>query len=199
MRACDVMTSPVVTVTPSTTVKHAAELLDSRGFTTLPVVSDDGRLLGVVTEADIVRDRFPRDPRFRHLHPAEAPPPNTVAGIMTTPAPSADAGTDIADLVAAMRDNALRALPIVAGDRLVGITTRSDLLHLLTRDDKALATALRHRLTLYGDPTRWTVDVTDGTATITDTHDDPTDHHVAEVLATSIPGITAARVNRVTG
>ncbi|GAA3048314.1 CBS domain-containing protein [Actinokineospora globicatena] len=195
MRARDVMSSPVVTATPATAVKDAAGLLASHGFTTLPVVSEDGKLVGVVTEADIVRDRFPRDARFRHLHTADAPPPNIVADVMTSPATSVDAGTDVVDLVSTMLDDGIRALPVVHGDELLGIITRGDLVRLLTRDDEVLATDLRHRLELYGDPTRWTVTVHNGTATITDELNDPTDHHVAEVLATSIPGITSAHVN----
>ena len=67
MRARDIMSSPVVTVTPDMTVKYAANLLSAHGFTALPVLDDDGRLVGVVTEADLVRDRFPRDARY---HPA---------------------------------------------------------------------------------------------------------------------------------
>src|SRR5438270_6785063 len=69
MRARDVMTSPAITVTPGTTVKEAATLLAVNGFTALPVLDDDDRLIGIVTEADLVRDRFPYDPRYRHLHP----------------------------------------------------------------------------------------------------------------------------------
>jgi CBS domain-containing protein len=62
------MSTPVITVTPKTSVKQAAMLLSSHGFTALPVVDDDGRLIGIVTEADIVKDRFPRDPRYRHAY-----------------------------------------------------------------------------------------------------------------------------------
>jgi len=43
---------------------HGHTLLASNGYTTLPVVDADERLIGVVTEADVVRDRFPRDPRY---------------------------------------------------------------------------------------------------------------------------------------
>jgi CBS-domain-containing membrane protein len=64
MRARDIMSSPVVTVTPDTTVKDAANLLASNGFTALPVLDSDGRLARVVTEADVVRDRFPHDLRY---------------------------------------------------------------------------------------------------------------------------------------
>jgi CBS domain-containing protein len=58
MRARDIMTSPVITVRPAMTIKEAARLLATHGFTALPVVDDDERLIGIVTEADLVRDRI---------------------------------------------------------------------------------------------------------------------------------------------
>ena len=67
MRARDLMSTPVITVTPETSVKQAASLLSSHGFTALPVVDDYDCLVGIVTEADIVRGRLPRDPRYRHV------------------------------------------------------------------------------------------------------------------------------------
>ena len=56
MRARDIMTTPVVTVTPQTTIKEAARTLTTRGFTALPVVDDD-RLVGIVTRTDVMRAR----------------------------------------------------------------------------------------------------------------------------------------------
>lgn len=105
MRARDVMTTPVVTVTPEASVKDTARLLASRGFTALPVVVDDDRLIGIVTEADLVRDRFPRDTRYRR--PADedrapARPGDAVGDVMTSPATAMGATTDVADLVRAM-------------------------------------------------------------------------------------------------
>lgn len=53
-------------MTPEATVRDTARLLAARGFTAIPVVDDDDRLIGIVTEADLVRDRFLRDVRYRH-------------------------------------------------------------------------------------------------------------------------------------
>ena len=68
MRARELMSTPVITVTPKTSVKQAAILLSSHGFTALPVVDDDDRLIGIVTEVDIVQDRFTRDLRYYHAY-----------------------------------------------------------------------------------------------------------------------------------
>src|SRR6185295_16850678 len=59
MRARDLMTAPVITVQPWTSAKEAAELLSLHGFTALPVIDDDDHLIGIVTEADLIRGRIP--------------------------------------------------------------------------------------------------------------------------------------------
>src|SRR5947209_11292900 len=114
MRARDVMSSPVVTVATGTTVKEAAELLAGHGFTALPVLDDDERLIGIVTEADLVHDRFPRDARYRSAHPdyesATAPRAATVGEVMTSPATAMGAGADVVDLVAVMLDDRIRSI-----------------------------------------------------------------------------------------
>jgi len=188
------MTSPVITVTQDTTVKEAATLLAANGFTALPVLDDDDRLIGIVTEADLVRDRFPRDPRYRHQYPEATPPAETVGAVMTTPAVGMSASADVADLVTAMWDDRVRSMPIVDGSRVVGIVTRRDLVRVLARDDREIATDVRHRLAHYGGPNRGTVAVCDGVVELGDEYADPTDRHVAVVLAEAVPGVTTVRV-----
>ena len=58
MQAREVMSHPVVTVTTST-MRPRRRLMCTHGFTALPVVDDDDRLVGIVTEADLIRDRIP--------------------------------------------------------------------------------------------------------------------------------------------
>jgi CBS domain-containing protein len=195
MRARDIMTSPVITVRPDTSIKAAAAILAERGFTALPVVDDDERLIGVVTEADLVRDRIPRDARaLCHPHAEELPRPLTTAvgEVMTTPAVGMAAGTDVAVLAAAMLDAGQRSVPIVDGARVVGIVTRRDIVRVVARDDVTVGRDVRHRLELYGGGDRWRVDVQDGVVTIVDAFDDETDRHVARVLAEAVPGVVRA-------
>ena len=63
MLARDIMTRPVISVGTGTSVAEASRLLVDRGFTAAPVVDDDGRLVGIVTEADLLRGRIAPDPR----------------------------------------------------------------------------------------------------------------------------------------
>src|ERR1044072_8080672 len=74
MRARDIMTSPVITVNPRTTIKEAARILATHGFTALPVVADDARLVGIGTEAGGVRGRRP--PRRRRARGRRRPGPH---------------------------------------------------------------------------------------------------------------------------
>lgn len=191
MRARDLMTAPVITVHPWTSAKEAAELLSAHGFTALPVVDDDDRLVGIVTEADLIRGRIPADPRYVH-EPREPIAGKTVGDLMTTPVTAMSTGTDVADLCQALVDARIRAMPIVDGSAVVGIITRGDVVRVLARDDSDIARDVKHRLEIYGGSGRWQVEVSDGFVHITDQFDDDSDRHVAQLLALAVPGVVAA-------
>jgi CBS domain-containing protein len=194
MRARDIMTAPVTVVRPETPIKEAAAVLAENGFTALPVVDAEDRLIGIVTEADLVRDRVPRDPRAR-CHPNEAMPTvatTTVGEVMTSPVTAMGAGTDVAVLAKALLDAGHRSMPIVDGSRLIGIVTRRDIVRVIARDDHTIAEDVRHRLEIYGGDRRWRVEVHDGMVTIGDQFDDESDRHVATVLAEAVPGVVRA-------
>lgn len=196
MRVGDVMTRSVLTTTPRALVKDAAIVLAGHGVTLLPVVDKDDRLVGVLTEADVVRGRIAPDPRSGAWHGSHAgpPPPATVGEVMTSPPLTTDPHTDAAELATMMIDRGLRSVPVVEEDRLVGIITRRDLVHTIARADALIAADVRKRLGAYGSPARWTVHAHHGTVTITDQFADPVDHHVALVLAQAVPGVVHAEV-----
>ena len=128
MRARDVMTSPVITLRPNTPVPAAAALLCSHGFTAAPVVDANGGLVGIASEADLVRGRILPDGWA-----AQPGPDPTVEEVMT-PAPAAmRPEDDLADVVALMLDARMRSVPIVEDDKLVGIVTRRDVLRVVAR------------------------------------------------------------------
>jgi CBS domain-containing protein len=194
MRARDIMTTPVITARPGTSVKEAAAVLAGNGFTALPVVDGDYRLVGIVTEADLMRDRVPRDPRAL-CHPGEQSPTvttTTVGEVMTTPVVAMGPGTDVAILAKALLDAGYRSMPIVDGSRVVGIVTRRDIVRVVAREDDTIAADVRHRLEIYGGGRRWQVEVHDGVVAITDQFDDETDRHVATALAEAVPGVIRA-------
>lgn len=189
MRARDIMSTPVVTVSRETPAKRAAQLLAEHGFTALPVV-DDERLVGMVTEADLILHRFPPDPRY--LDDARPVAAETVGEAMTTPARGMGPGSDLAEVARALLDSSIRAMPIVDDSRVVGIVTRGDIVQTFARDDSQIAADVRHHLSIYGGPDRWRVEVQDGVVRIVDAFDNETDRHVATVLAEAVPGVVNA-------
>jgi CBS domain-containing protein len=194
----DVMTSPVISVQPTTPVRGAAALLTERGFTALPVVNADAELVGIVTEADLLRDRVRHDARSPLLSDelAAGPASDTVGDVMTTDVFSARPTTDVADLADRMHRLGVRSVPVVGpGHSLVGIVSRRDILRTLTRADVAIATDVRRRLEVYAGPGRWGVTVRSGVVTLNDPVGDPTEQHVATVMAASVRGVVDVRVN----
>lgn len=195
MRARDVMSHPVLTVPPTLGVKQAADLLSRKGYTAMPVVDVDQQVIGMVTEADLVRDRFPHDPRYRSPDDDQrAELPATVGDLMTEPADVRPSSTDIADLARSMVEDHRRCFPIVDNGQLVGIVTRRDLLRVLRRSDLDIATDVRRHLAIFGPQGRYAVSVRDGEAVVTDQFDDAGDRHVAQVIAEAVPGVIRARV-----
>jgi CBS-domain-containing membrane protein len=195
MRVCDVMTRSVVTTTTATPIKDAAGVLAGHGITSLPVIDETDQLVGVLTEADVVRGRIPPDPRRRARRGSQAdpPPPTTVGEVMSSTPLTSHPETDAAELASTMIDRGrLRSVPVVDEDRLVGIITRRDLVRTIARNDALTAADVRKRLECYGAPDRWTVHVRHGSVTITDQYPAPADHHVALVLAQAVAGVAHA-------
>jgi CBS domain-containing protein len=194
----DVMTSPVVSVQPGTALRAAAALLTEHGFTALPVLDGDGYLVGIVTEADLLRDRIRHDARSPLLNHelTSHPAPATVGDVMTCEVFTAQPFTDLADLADDMHRLAVRSVPVVGtGRTLVGIVSRRDVVRTLTRSDVAIADDVRRRLDVYAGPGRWGVDVASGVVTLRDPVGDPTERHIAQVMAASVRGVADVRVD----
>lgn len=197
MRADQLMTKSVVTVTPETSVKEVVRLLTTHGFTTLPVVNEDGDLVGVVAEADLLRGRILPDPRTL-IHedappPSASMPPATVAEVMTTDVVTAGPDAHEAALSRLMLDKHLRVIPIMAGTKLVGVVSRRDLLRTITREDHLIASDIRHHLSM-ASRRPWQVTVSDGCVTLTAEGADESERHIATVIAGARPGVVGVQV-----
>ncbi|MGY1704797.1 HPP family protein [Geodermatophilus sp. SYSU D00697] len=204
MQARDVMTRQVVTVGPETSAKYAAEVMAERGFAALPVVDDDDdRVVGIVAEADVLRDRMPQDPRLhlrRDGERPEAPPSLLVHGVMTRHVRTVDATADVADIARLFVDDRLRSVPVVDGHRLVGIVSRRDLLRTLVRPDEEIRHDVLRLVEGYtGELDAWSVTVVDGLATIQRSRGVPQPSAAVEeraltALATTVGGVVGVRV-----
>jgi CBS domain-containing protein len=203
VQARDVMTREVVTVGPDTSAKYAAEVMAERGFAAVPVVDDDMQLVGIVAEADVLRDRLPSDPRLHMRRDDEAtenPPPLLVRGVMTADVRTAGASSDVADIARLFIDERLRSVPVLEHGRLVGIVSRRDLLRALVRPDDVIRQDLLRLVEGYtGELDSWDVEVTEGVATIRRTRGTPettaeTERRALRALAHTVPGVVSARV-----
>ncbi|GAA0534379.1 BON domain-containing protein [Saccharopolyspora erythraea NRRL 2338] len=202
MQAGDLMSRPVVTVRDFDSIKKAAGILAEHGFTSLPVVDADSRLLvGIVTEADLIRDAIPPDPRSDTRHETghrspvpSAPPPTLVSQIMTRSVHTAGPRTDCAEIAATMLEHNLRSVPVTEDRVVVGIVTRRDLMRDLARDDVLIQIDVRRNLDRYGGFEDWQVSVCDGRVVLTGPVGDPPARDVARALALATPGTRQVEV-----
>jgi CBS domain-containing protein len=157
MRIADVMTVKVLTVAPETPLKDVAELLAARGISGMPVVGGDGRVLGVVSEADILqKERRPTKPTTldRWLHRqagADAKrTATTAAEAMTAPAVTVKGSRRLDVAASLMLDGHVNRLPVVDEDGvLVGIVTRADLVRAFAHTDDEIAREIRDEVLLH--------------------------------------------------
>jgi CBS domain-containing protein len=196
MRIKDVMTSPVMTVTPTTRIKQVAAMLVRHGFNAVPVV-DNGELVGIVSEADLVRLESSPDPRAHALRwpPPVGTTPHLVGEVMTREVLALPPDADAADAARLMLDHGVKSIPVVLGRRVVGIVTRRDLLAVLARTDHAIRAEVERLLAEeLGGHRR--VEVTDGVVTLSGL-DTGWETDLAGLLARTVPGVVEVRVTAV--
>ena len=195
MQVRDVMTTPAITVRVETPIKAALALLDERGITALPVVAGNDHVVGVVSEADLIREALMPDARH-HLRPAPEElrtlPAETVGEVMNARPITVAADDDLLEATELMTSTGVKSLPVLDGDgRVVGVVSRRDVVHVLARPDELLAAQLGDLFQRLG--LDWLVDVRQGVATVTG----PVTQHdsaLAVAAASTIPGIAGAVV-----
>jgi CBS domain-containing protein len=148
LTARDLMTSDVVTVPPETPVLAMARLLAERGISAVPVLGQDGAVLGIVTEADLIRRlageedkpagwfaRLFSDPgeaadRYARTHGV------TAADVMSEELVSVGEDANAAHIAHMMEDSHVRRVLVIENGRLRGIVSRADLLRALVAEPK---------------------------------------------------------------
>jgi CBS domain-containing protein len=191
------MTPNPVTVAPTTPVREAAALLAEHRITSMPVVDDEGRVIGIVSEVDVLRDRMPHDPRSSVEFQDDGPDPAaTVGEIMTDTVVCVPDGADMADVAAAMVENHLRAVPILSGGDLVGVVSRRDVLRTLLRDDSAIEAEARERLSEYQPTVARHVTVAAGVVTVSAHFADDREERLVRALVRTVPGVVRIHTQR---
>jgi CBS domain-containing protein len=174
-RVGDVMTTEVVSVTRHATYRQIVQLLHDHQLTALPVLTSEGRVIGVVSEADLLRKQERHEWTGRRpgwqLRPAvraksEA---RTAAGLMTSPAVTIGADALLGTAARLMSQHHIKRLPVVDGDgTLIGIVSRADLLRVFLRPDAGIAAEVSAVLTdmLFADPAAVRVSAHGGMVTL---------------------------------
>jgi len=176
-RVREFMTGKVLTLTPSTPFKQAVELLAARGVGAAPVVDDDGRVLGVVSEADLLlKEEYPRDreqglgERLRHRADQARSHGTVVKDFMSSPAVTIGRDATVREAASLLHARRVKRLPVVDElGRLVGIVTRADLLKLFLRSDEEILAEVREDVIgrqFATDTGRFVVHVEDGVVTL---------------------------------
>ena len=140
----EIMTRDIIAVAPGATIHRAAELLADHGISGLPVVDDQGALVGILSEGDLILRQRPRPrPSFwraffqdgeRLAREYQKAAGTTVAEVMTTTLIVIRPDAPIEAAAALLDGHKIRRLPVMEEGRLVGIVSRGDLV-------KALSTA----------------------------------------------------------
>jgi CBS domain-containing protein len=153
MDAAEIMTRFVVTVSPAATMTEIARTLAQHAISGVPVCEADGRLVGIITEGDLVRPLMKsrenrRDWWLRHVADGTDLAPEflnyikgrqmTARDLMRGDVITATETTTVGEIAERMVKDQIKRVPIVRGDKVVGIVTRADLVKTMARDPDAL-------------------------------------------------------------
>ncbi|MFC8672790.1 CBS domain-containing protein [Streptomyces griseorubiginosus] len=195
----DVMTRTVVAVLAGTVFKDLVKTMDRWRVSALPVVDGDHRVLGVVSEADLLpkeefRDGDPdRYARLRRLSDLAKAGARTAEELMTAPAVTVRADETLAGAARIMARGRFKRLPVVDADGVLkGVVSRSDLLKVFLRDDEDIANEVRHQVVafLFPDPEEpIRVVARDGVVTLTGRVRDTSIVPVAARLVRAVEGV----------
>ncbi|GHF34532.1 CBS domain-containing protein [Streptomyces morookaense] len=188
----EVMTREVAHACGDTTFADLMLLLDRRRVSGVPVVDDDDKVLGVVSEADLIRHQA------AGVRANGRPGAGTVQGLMSTPAVTVHPEQRVSDAARVMERHHVNRLPVVdEEDRLIGIVTRHDLLRVFLRTDEEIRADVAEMLgrPLGPPPGSVAVSVADGVVTLDGRVDRGPDAWAAIRLAWRVDGVIGV-VNR---
>lgn len=146
--ARDLMVTELVTATPDTSVKDAAKLMSDKRVGCLPVLDESGTMVGIVTESDLImQDVKVHFPSYIHLldgfiylesfsrfeHELKKAVAATLADVMSAPVVTAGPDMDVESLATLMVDKHISRIPIVEGEKVVGMVSKGDIVRSIGR------------------------------------------------------------------
>jgi len=197
----DVMTAEVVAVRRDATFKELAAVLRRYRVSALPVVDDAGRVIGVVSEADLLAKEALADPgvmaEVLHRKDVRKAEGLTAGDLMTSPPVTAAPEDPIGQAARMMHFMRVKRLPVVnSGGQLVGIVSRSDVLAVFDRPDEDIRTEIVDSMLLHEfliDPRLFKVTVESGVVTMEGTPETAALGHALVRKARHVPGVVAVR------
>ena len=212
MKAADVMVTNVISVTPDVLVQDVAYILLSNRISAVPVVDDSGQLLGIVSEADLMRRAEAGTGRHRPWWLDILIARDTgaidfvkehsrkITDVMTHKVVTATPDTSLQDIATLLEKNGIKRVPIVRGGKVVGIVSRANLLQALAttrqlKDSDASDSAIREGLMARLRAASWTnpalinVILQDGTAELWGIVDSHAEKKAVCVAAEITPGV----------
>jgi CBS domain-containing protein len=217
MRAEDVMTRDVIAIDPNATVLEAARVMLQHHISGLPVIDKQGKLVGVLSEGDFLRRRETKTERRRsrwleflmgpgriaaeysHSHGSK------VSEVMTTDVQTVNESAALEDIVELMERKRIKRVPVMCGGQVVGIVTRSNLMHAMVSMARAAApvpagdAVIREQLLAEIQRQQWApastanVVVHDGVVELWGLIVDERQRDALKVAAENIPGVKAVR------
>jgi CBS-domain-containing membrane protein len=203
-----VMTADVVRAEYGTPFKEVARLLAGHRISGLPVVDEDDKVIGVISETDLMvrqaetpdpfapapRFRFPRFNRSARRRAVKARA-RTAGQLMTVPPVTAHADDTIVEAARTMARRRVERLPVLdEEERLVGIVTRRDLLRVFLRPDRDIRAEVIEQVlvgTLWLAPRTVDVSVTEGVVTLAGHMERRSETEIAVSMARQVDGVVA--------
>jgi CBS domain-containing protein len=202
-RVRDVMTAPALSVTGHTPYKQVARLLSEHHLSALPVLSRGGRVIGVVSEADLLHKQERHHAArpggmswWLHRKAAAKAEARNAGQLMTSPAVTIHPDAPLGSAARLLNSHHLRRLPVVDPDgKLLGIVSRRDLLSVFLRPDEEIATEVRTALAdvLLADPAAVRVRVGQGLVSLSGQVAGAGQVTIATALINAIDGVVAVR------
>ncbi|MFC8432436.1 CBS domain-containing protein [Streptomyces sp. NPDC057253] len=195
----DVMTHTVASLDRDASFKEIVRLMQDWKVSALPVIEGEGRVVGIVSEADLLpkeefRDKDPdRHTQLRRLADLAKAGAVTAAELMTSPALTVRPDATLAQAARTMAQARVKRLPVVDElGMLAGIVSRSDLLKVFLRDDEEIAEEVRREVVSYLFPApspMIRVEVHDGAVTLVGRVRDTSLIPVAAHLVRAVEGV----------
>jgi CBS domain-containing protein len=217
MKAKDVMTQHVITITPDAPVLEALKLMLQNKISGLPVVDRNRNLVGIVTEGDFLRRAETGTERKRPRWVEFILGPGTLAKdyvhsharrideVMTTDVCTITEGCELDDVVRLMEKHRIKRVPVMRGNAVVGIVSRANLLHALATLSREATPSpntdqtIRDNVLAEFDRQSWAprhmidVVVRNGVVELWGTVIDPDQRDAARVAAETVPGVKAVK------